>query len=56
MPPLLFVPDVARLLGISRQTAYSMIACGELAAVRVGKSGLRVFRDSLAEYLRGRVL
>lgn len=50
-PELIRAADAARLLGVSRQTVYKLVACGEVAALRVGRNGLRLFRNSLAEYL-----
>lgn len=55
-PELIRAADAARLLGVCRQTVYNLVACGEVAAVRVSRSGLRIFRSSLAEYLERQLL
>lgn len=52
LPPALRVIQVAELLSVSHQTVYRLIACGELAAVRLTPHGTRVLRESLADYLR----
>lgn len=36
-PRFLLVPEVANLLGVSRQRAASMVAAGELPAIRIGR-------------------
>lgn len=35
--PVLTVDEVARLLGISRNSAYDAVANGEIPAIRIGK-------------------
>ena len=50
-PALLRVADVARALGVSRQTVYRLVAEGELHAVRLGPKGTRVLRESVAALL-----
>ena len=53
LPELLAPVRVARLLDIDRRRVYELMGQGELAAVRVGRKGLRVFRQSLLDWLRG---
>jgi excisionase family DNA binding protein len=46
-PILLRAPEVAKLLGISRARAYSMIADGTIPSIRLGRS-VRVPRNALS--------
>ncbi len=45
------VPEVAEELSIPRSRAYSLIANGELPAVRVGERSIRVHRGELEKFL-----
>lgn len=47
---LLTVEETARLLRVSRGTAYAMAASGELPVVKMGRS-VRVRRDRLMAWL-----
>ncbi len=47
---LLTVPEAARLLRISRNLAYELVARGELPAVRFGRV-IRVPRSALEEWI-----
>lgn len=47
---LLKVPEAARLLRISRNLAYALVAKGELPSVRLGRV-IRVPRQGLEEWL-----
>lgn len=47
---LLTVPEAAKLLRISRNLAYDLVARGEIPAVRLGRV-IRVPRASLEEWL-----
>ena len=49
---LLRVPEVARLLSVSRNFAYEMTQTGELPCVYMGKS-VRVSRAALLTFLDG---
>ncbi len=49
-PLVLSVAQAAELLGVSRSFAYSLVSCGDLAAVRVGRR-LLVRCDAVYEYL-----
>jgi excisionase family DNA binding protein len=48
---LLTVPQVAKILNISRSTVYTLFDSGELQSVHVGASR-RVSENQLADYLR----
>lgn len=52
-PALMHVADAARVLGISRATAYRLVASGELQSVRMGtgKTIVRVPRTALIHYI-----
>ncbi len=49
----LTVSEVAALLRVSNMTVYRLIAAGDLAAVRVGKS-YRLREDDVDKYLADR--
>jgi excisionase family DNA binding protein len=52
--PLLTIPEVARRLGLHRDTIYRKIARGEIPAVRLGSesnASLRVPADELERWL-----
>ena len=49
-PILLTVPETARLLRISRNLAYELVARGELPAVRLGRV-IRIPRSELDDWL-----
>ena len=50
--PLMPATEVARILGVSRQTVYRLIEEGEIVALRLGSAGLRVYRDSVRDFAR----
>jgi len=51
LPPVLTIPEVAKLLRLSRGAAYMAAARGHIpGVVRVGKA-LRVSRDAVLEWL-----
>lgn len=52
LPPLVPAIDAARALCISRQKVCRLVEEGELAAVRLGRAGLRIYRDSLVDLVR----
>jgi Helix-turn-helix domain len=52
LPPLLAPVRVARLLDMDRRRVYELVDMGELAAIRCGKRGLRIFSNSLIDWLR----
>ena len=49
---LLTVPDVARVLKVSRPRAYELARQGMLPSVRIGQKQVRVRRRDLTEYLQ----
>lgn len=48
---LLTVPETAKLLRISRNLAYELVARGELPAVRLGRV-IRIPRDALETWVK----
>lgn len=46
LPLFLTIPQVAAVLGVGRNTAYSMVRSGQLRSVRVGRQ-IRVPKDAL---------
>lgn len=56
LPEMVAPAEVARLLNVSRQTVYVLVATGELAAIQVNRHAMRVFRRSLEDYLKRRAL
>ena len=53
LPLALTVKDVAKLLGISRNTTYRLVRSKKLPSIRVGRQ-IRIPRSALEEYLNGR--
>lgn len=49
-PQFRTIAEVAGLMRVSKMTVYRMVHCGELTAVRVGRS-FRVPAKSVREYL-----
>lgn len=47
------VPQVARMLGLSRRRVYSLIDEGKLRHERIGRCSLRVRGEWVIEYLDG---
>lgn len=45
--PLLRVGEAAELLSVSRWTIYRWVEEGRLRGTKIGKSSLRIFRESL---------
>lgn len=52
LPPLMRPARVAALLDLTTRRVYDLVANGDLAAVRQGVRGVRIFRDSLIDFLR----
>jgi hypothetical protein len=52
LPPLLAPARVAGLLDMDRRRVYDLVETGELAGIRHGTRGLRIFRQSLLDWLR----
>lgn len=50
-PLLLAYSEVARLLGVSERTVWSMVNQGDLPAVRLAKSVVRIHRHDLDQFI-----
>jgi excisionase family DNA binding protein len=48
---LVTVGEAAKALRVSTQTIRNLCAAGDLLAIRVGERGVRIDRQSLADYL-----
>lgn len=46
------VSEIAKKLGVSRNTAYALVRNGALRSIRVGRQ-IRVPRSALEDYLNG---
>jgi excisionase family DNA binding protein len=56
MSGLMLIPKVAEVLACTKRHVYVLIRRGELEAVKVGASHLRVSRESVRQFLiRNRV-
>ncbi len=55
MPLLLRIPEVARMLSLSRSRVYEMTQTGEMPHVRMGKS-VRVPHSALLRYIELRTV
>ena len=51
LPLILSVDELAKILGIGRNTAYDLIRCGRIRSVRIGHE-IRIPKDSLLEFLQ----
>lgn len=51
-PDVLTVPEVAKILRISRSSAYHLIQCGEIPGHRTG-GNVRVIKSKLIRHLEG---
>lgn len=52
LPQMLRVGQVAELLNLDSRRVYELVANGDLAAIRSGSRGIRIFRDSLIDWMR----
>ena len=50
-PPVLCVKQVAEILSISHNTAYTLVRSGQIHSIRVGRS-YRIPLDAVIDYLR----
>ena len=50
IPLVMNVEEVAKLLGIGRNTAYDLIHSGQLKHIRIGRQ-IRITRTAILEYL-----
>lgn len=48
------VPEVGRILKVSRSLAYELVKRGAIRSVRIGPRTVRVRREDLDEFLRER--
>ncbi|MFO0700271.1 MAG: helix-turn-helix domain-containing protein [Nitrospira sp.] len=51
--PLLRVGEAAELLSVSRWTIYRWVEEGRLRGTKIGKSSLRIFRESIVGLIEG---
>ena len=51
LPLILSVDELAKLLGLGRNTAYDLIRCGRIRSVRIGHK-IKIPKDSLLEFLQ----
>ena len=51
LPLILSVDELAKILGIGRNTAYDLIRCGKIRSVRIGHK-IKIPKDSLLEFLQ----
>ncbi len=51
LPPLISPARLAKLFDMDRRRIYEMVQTAQLAAVRHGKRGMRVFRQSVIDWL-----
>lgn len=49
LPLVLTISDLAKILGIGRNTAYDLIRCGAIKSFRAGRQ-IRVSKSALLEY------
>lgn len=52
VPLALTVRELARMLGVSKNTAYDLVRSGQLRSIRVGRQ-IRVPRSAMEDYLNG---
>ncbi|MBD5150307.1 MAG: helix-turn-helix domain-containing protein [Oscillibacter sp.] len=50
LPLMLDIKDVAKILGIGKNLAYSLVNSGEIKALRVGTK-IRIPKQSLVDYI-----
>lgn len=50
LPLMLDIKDVARILGVGKNLAYSLVNSGEIKALRVG-TRIRIPKQSLVDYI-----
>lgn len=53
LPLALRVEELMPILGIGRNTAYELVRSRQIRSIKIGRQ-IRVPRDAVAEYLRGR--
>lgn len=50
LPLVLSVPELAKVLGIGRNAAYSLVNSGEIRSIRIGKN-IRIPQFALMDFL-----
>ena len=50
LPLVLSVPDLAKVLGIGRNSAYNLVNTGRIRCIRIGKN-IRIPQSALLEFL-----
>ncbi len=50
LPLVLSVPELAKVLGIGRNAAYSLVNSGEIRSIRIGKN-IRIPQSALMDFL-----
>lgn len=50
VPLVVSVPELARILRVSRNTAYAMVRCGQIPSTRAGAQ-IRIPKKSIEKYL-----
>jgi len=51
LPLTLRIPEIAAILGIGRNTAYSLVKSGELKCIKIGRQ-IRVSKGELLRFLK----
>ena len=51
LPLILSVDELAKILGIGRNTAYDLIRCERIKSIRIGHQ-IRVPKDALLQFLQ----
>ena len=46
------IPEVARILGISKSFTYKLVQCGELPSIIFAKKAKRILKSDLLEYVK----
>jgi excisionase family DNA binding protein len=54
LPPVITVEELASLLRVDRKTVYQAIVDGQIPGVRKIRGTIRINRDAVIEWLRGK--
>jgi excisionase family DNA binding protein len=49
--PTFTFPEISTILSCSRQHVYNLVDRGDLQAIRIGRRGRRITRESLRDFL-----
>ena len=52
LPQLVSVRQLAQFLGVGRHVVYTLVAEGELQAIKVSEHSIRIFRESIRLWLK----